>query len=115
MVSRFEPRECDFCGLPFVPRVANQRFCSVSHQLAGRRPEERVLYHNSEHRRTRRMWEPIVAEGGVVCRGPNGCGRLILPGEAWDLGHVPGGRVPQHASCNRKTGGTRRGDGGRVW
>jgi hypothetical protein len=111
----FPPRACDFCGGVFVPKVANQRFCCVAHQQFGRRPEEKLLYHNAEHRRQRRWWEPVVAEGGVVCSGPNGCGQPILPGEPWDLGHLPGGaRTPQHARCNRKTGG-KRSNPGRVW
>ena len=73
-----------------------------------------MLYHNTQHRRERRAWEPIVAEGGVRCLGPNGCGQLIRPDEDWDLGHVPGGRHPQHPRCNRKTGGMRS-TPGRVW
>jgi hypothetical protein len=61
------------------------------------------------------MWEPIVTERGVVCAGPNGCGKLIRPGEAWDLGHLPrGARHPQHARCNRKTAGKRR-ERSRIW
>jgi hypothetical protein len=111
----FAPRECDFCGGSFVPRVANQRFCCIAHQVAARRPEERRLYHNRVHRGLRRRWAPLVAGGGVVCTGPNGCGELIVPGEAWDLGHLPdGNQVPQHARCNRKTAG-RRTEAARVW
>jgi hypothetical protein len=111
----FEPRSCDFCGRVFVPRASHQRFCCYAHQVAGRRSEERVLYHNTQHRRERRSWEPIVAEGGVVGAAPNGCHQLILAGERWDLGHLPGGvRHPQHARCNRKTAG-KRSAVGRVW
>jgi hypothetical protein len=109
------PRECDLCGQVFVPRAPNQRFCTISHQLIARKPEERLLYHNTAHRSLRKRWDPVVAEGGVVCAGPNGCGQLIRPGERWDLGHLPGGvRHPQHSRCNRATGGVRS-DVGRIW
>ena len=113
---RFEPRPCDFCGRVFAPRVSHQRFCCYAHQLAGRRAEERVLYHNSEHRRLRSRWEPIVADGGVRCLGPNGCQHPIIPGvDTWDLGHMPdGSRHPQHARCNRKTAG-KRAQPWRIW
>jgi hypothetical protein len=44
--------------------------------------------------------------GTVRCAKP-GCGQLIQPGEAWDLGHdeqrnYPG---PEHSACNRATRG----------
>lgn len=112
----FPPRECDYCGREFRPKVSHQRFCCFAHQQLGRRPEERVLYHNREHRTLRKWWTPIVAEGGVICTGPNGCGKPIHPDERWDLGHLPGGaRAPQHARCNRKTAGKRRSQGSRIW
>ena len=38
-----------------------------------------------------------------------GCGRLIMPGEAWDLGHNDLDRSrysgPEHSKCNRGTAG----------
>lgn len=78
--------------------------------------------YGAAHKRLRRMLAPQVAMGVVVCSWP-GCGRLIEPGELWDLGHTPAGGYagPQHASCNRKTGGRRvapSGDdveGTRIW
>ncbi len=54
---------------------------------------------------------PLVTSGRAVCRR---CGRPILPGQAWDAGHVedlglggaPGGLVvPEHSACNRSAGG----------
>ena len=57
------------------------------------------------------MWEPRVATGTMICSWP-GCGELILPGQPWDLGHLDGRpgvyAGPQHAACNRKTGGQRK-------
>jgi hypothetical protein len=112
----FPPRCCDYCGREFLPHASHQRFCCYSHQLAGRRPEERLLYHNPQHRRERRAWAPIVAEGGVICAGPNGCQKPIIPGiDAWDLGHMPdGSRHPQHSKCNRRTAG-KRAELSRAW
>jgi hypothetical protein len=107
-VVRFEPRECDFCGRLFLPKVSHQRFCTYGHQLAGRQPEERRLYHNAAHRRARQILAGVVAAGEAVCLGPNGCQQPILPGERWDVGHLPdGSRIPQHARCNRRTAGKR--------
>lgn len=85
--------------------------------LIARRPEERALY-GSTHKQTRRAWAPRVATGTVICSWP-GCGLPILPGEPWDLGHLDGRpgvyAGPQHASCNRKTGGRKSGEVSREW
>ena len=103
-----EVRVCASCGGRFMARHPAARFCCDSCRSRTERPEEamerwRRLY-GGDHPKIRRMWAPIVAEGGVVCSGPNGCGQLIRPGEPWDLGHPPGGaRAPQHARCNRAT------------
>lgn len=67
-----------------------------------------------QHQRERAAWEPLVATGTIICSGPQGCGKPILPGQPWDLGHTTdvalGGtnstKTPQHASpCNRSAGG----------
>ena len=62
------------------------------------------------HQTLRDAWAPVVAEGKTVCAKP-GCGKIIKPGERWQLGHVPGSRVryrgPEHAACNTDT---KRGD-----
>jgi hypothetical protein len=47
----------------------------------------------------------MVEAGMVRCAR---CGRRILPGEPWDLGHVDGtdGKLysgPEHRRCNRPT------------
>jgi hypothetical protein len=62
-------------------------------------------YGNS-HQKLRKVWEPMVATGRVICSKPD-CGRPILPGQAWDLGHDDYDRSkyrgPQHQRCNRQT------------
>ena len=62
-----------------------------------------------EHRKLRDEWKPRVEAGEVHCARP-GCGKLIEPGSAWDLGHNPDRsyRGPEHRTCNRATRGERR-------
>jgi hypothetical protein len=56
------------------------------------------------HRKLRKQWEPIVADGGVDCAR---CNEPIEPGTPWDLGHVAGSATeyagPMHQRCNRNT------------
>lgn len=58
--------------------------------------------YGAEHKRLRRRWDREVRLGGVACAR---CGRLIGPGEAWDLGHNDHDRRfyngPEHRDCNR--------------
>jgi len=53
------------------------------------------------HKRLREQWAPLVAAGGVNCWR---CGRQILPGTKWHLGHHDWNRSiyqgPEHAQCN---------------
>lgn len=66
--------------------------------------------YGSAHQRERDKWTPRVATGTIRCA--KGCGRLIEPGEAWDLDHADGTagtrapryNGPAHAYCNRKAG-----------
>jgi hypothetical protein len=79
-------------------------------------PEERAKWatksrtakgYGEAHKAMRKRYAAIVASGLAVCAR---CGRPIMPGTPWDLGHVDGGksryRGPEHRSCNRKAGGT---------
>ena len=56
------------------------------------------------HQELRARFKPMVLAGGVRCAK---CGDPIMPGDLWDLGHVPGSREryrgPEHRRCNRAT------------
>jgi hypothetical protein len=56
------------------------------------------------HEKRRKVWMPLVATGQCVCTR---CGRPILPGQPWDLGHDDYDRSrytgPEHRRCNRQT------------
>jgi hypothetical protein len=58
--------------------------------------------YGTAHQKIRARLAPVVAAGGVRCAR---CGRLIAPGQPWDLGHVDGDRSvyagPEHRRCNR--------------
>jgi hypothetical protein len=60
--------------------------------------------YGGEHKRLRRCWAKDVARGVVLCAR---CGRLIVPGTAWDLGHDDADPSrysgPEHRRCNRAT------------
>jgi hypothetical protein len=64
--------------------------------------------YGNAHQRERARWAPIVAEGGASCAR---CGRPIMPGSRWDLGHHDRDRSiyagPEHRRCNRATAGRR--------
>ncbi len=72
--------------------------------------------YGTKHQRLREAWRRQVEAGTVSCAR---CGRLIVPGELWDLGHVDGDRSsyqgPEHRACNRATAGRRRRIYSRVW
>jgi hypothetical protein len=64
--------------------------------------------YGAEHQRRRKAWAQAILGGGVQCRR---CGRPIVPGMPWDLGHVDLDRSlptwPEHRTCNRATAGRR--------
>lgn len=61
------------------------------------------------HQTLRKAWSGKVHAGGVLCAR---CGRLIRPGEFWDLDHVDGDKSryngPAHRKCNRGASNKRR-------
>jgi hypothetical protein len=96
-------RECEnpTCQRSYKPSVEHQRFCSDRCRLLvrGRSPGR----YGGTHKRLRGVWARKVAAGGVLCAR---CGKLIVPGTRWDLGHRDGGGPfdysgPEHAKCNR--------------
>jgi hypothetical protein len=90
-------RPCLDCG-----RLSPRTRCAVhtrARDLARGTRIERG--YGQEHRAERARWAESVALGGVACAR---CGALILPGEAWDLGHSDDRTRwtgPEHARCNR--------------
>jgi hypothetical protein len=64
------------------------------------------------HQQLRALIERKMAQGVVFICARAGCGKPILPGQPWDLGHGDGDRTryagPEHAFCNRATAGRRR-------
>jgi hypothetical protein len=109
----FEPRyrQCWTCGELFVARAPAAKYCS---SMCRNRERERVHpqrnrgKYGQRHRVVRARLAPVVATGTVACVR---CGKLILQGEPWDLGHDDLDRSryagPEHASCNRATKASR--------
>jgi len=64
--------------------------------------------YGAHHRRLRERYRLLIDGGAVVILCAR-CRRRILPGEAFDLGHVDGDKSryagPEHRRCNRLAGG----------
>lgn len=100
------PRPCLDCGTP----------CSASRCPACRSGRERAhdqargnsaqRGYDRAHRAQRAAWEPDVAAGRASCWR---CGRPILPGQPWHLGHDDHDRSitrgPEHVDCNLAAAG----------
>jgi hypothetical protein len=96
---RYEP------GEPVMPPPKKRKLSPTQRGYGGR------------HKALRKKLTPLVEAGGVNCAR---CGKPIIPGEPWDLGHVDGSRVayqgPEHRKCNRATSGRNKPSGrSRDW
>jgi hypothetical protein len=83
------------------PRCHRIGGCACPKRAPDTRPSAARRGYGRAHQAERRRWETAVAEGLVDCAR---CGRPILPGEAWDLGHADDRASwtgPEHARCNR--------------
>ena len=80
------------------------------------RPNATDRGYGHRHQQERKRWKPEVDAGRVACAR---CGRLIAPGEPWDLGHDDHDRSiytgPEHRRCNRATAGRRKRRQSRRW
>jgi hypothetical protein len=111
LTAGWSVKTCKGCGQPFEPTNHRQVYHSVECGRMFRRQLERVRY-GTGFKYERRGWVAIVNAGGVRCgRGAeckaaiNGRGGLIVPGQKWDLDHLPDGTLhPSHSSCNRRAG-----------
>ena len=65
--------------------------------------------YGERHQALRRLWDRRIQAGDVACVR---CGRAIVPGAPWDLGHDDLNRSihtgPEHRRCNRAAGGQKR-------
>jgi hypothetical protein len=116
MVSKPRVRLCR-CGRPTIR--GRHHYCVVCQAAAYARPRQRsgrkqntasttVRGYGAVHQALRKRWASRVVRGEVRCAR---CGRLIVPGTPWDLGHDDYDRSrytgPEHRACNRATSGRR--------
>lgn len=98
-------RRCAYTRCPqLIPN--GERYCS-EHKRArdNERGSSAQRGYGSAHQQERAQWWQRLADGEqVTC--PR-CGRPILPGQCWDLGHNDKRDAwtgPEHAHCNRAAG-----------
>jgi hypothetical protein len=98
------------------PELTPARHCGPQeNNCAGQREQARGTRqqrgYDAEHDRLRLRWKPKVDRCTVHCHAAvcvMTSGRLILPGQPWDLGHTADRTAwtgPEHAVCNRSAGG----------
>jgi hypothetical protein len=96
-----------------VPRGASCPRCQAEKLERSRlRGTTTARGYGSAHRTLRKRLAPLVASGRMRCAR---CGKVILPGTPFDLGHADGDRARyhglEHAACNRGAAGTPRNRG----
>jgi hypothetical protein len=102
------PRAKRICTKAGCPAITTATLCTTHQAEADKaRGNSNQRGYGVEHQALRRQWAPRVATGSVPC---SRCGELILPGQAWDLGHDDNDRTkyngPEHANrCNRAAAG----------
>jgi hypothetical protein len=113
-VNKVPDHACKRCGITIpASRGRPAALCWRCRALGGgssyERPSAYERGYDSEHVRLRRQLAPQVALGQTECWR---CGRVIAPGEPWDLGHDDRDRSlyrgPEHEWCNRRAGGLAR-------
>lgn len=74
------------------------------HRPVDTRPSAARRGYGPAHQQLRKREARRVDAGGVLCAR---CGRPIIPGSDWDLGHDDRDRSrytgPEHSACNRAT------------
>jgi hypothetical protein len=73
----------------------------------GRKPTTTERGYGWTHQQERARWQRVVDEGRAICAK---CGKAILPGQPWDLGHTDDRTAytgPECVKCNRSDGAAR--------
>ncbi len=112
-------RKCRRCGKPATS--SRHHYCDGCREATAHRRRRRdgrkrttrgktsARGYGNRHQALRKQWAPKVAAGEVLCAR---CGRPIVPGTPWDLGHSDTDRRfytgPEHRRCNRATAGRRK-------
>lgn len=103
-------RTCPSCGRTFHPKNGHHRYCNPICRERARarlRSVTAPAKYGSQHQKLRRLLAREVETGSVACTR---CGRVILPGQPWDLDHSDDGNGylgPSHRACNRNTSRSR--------
>lgn len=99
------------CSQPGCPELTTARRCEGhAREAEQRRGSRQARGYDKAHMRERERWRPKVEACSVHCHA-RVClmvVRLILPQQAWDLGHSEDRTTwtgPEHATCNRSAGG----------
>jgi hypothetical protein len=111
-------RLCKVCGAPSMSNYHS--YCQSCRDAKWRdtraKTNNKLRGYDIGHVRLRRRLKPLVASGTVACAR---CGKLIRPGEPWDLGHDDYDRSkysgPEHRRCNRATWGRQSRVVSRAW